>query len=125
MQPTTTNIDTNKIIKHYLNLTSKGHFPEIIFNNISTKQIENVISSLHSKNSSGYNEISTYTLEISATYIASPLSYIFNKAVLEGKFPSRVKYSIVTPIYEKGDKKNCANFRPISLLTSLPNVFEK
>jgi hypothetical protein len=62
------------------------------------------------------------TLKISALHISSPLCYIFNNAILAGKFPVRAKYSIVTPIYEKGDK---ANYRPISLLTSFSKVFKK
>jgi hypothetical protein len=64
------------------------------------------------------------TLKINASYISCPLCYIINKAVLAGKFPSCMKYSTVTPIYKQGDK-NCANFRPISLLTSFSKVFEK
>jgi potassium voltage-gated channel Eag-related subfamily H protein 8 len=36
-----------------------------------------------------------------------------------------MKYSIVTPTYKKGDKNKCANFRPISLLTSFSKVFER
>jgi hypothetical protein len=36
-----------------------------------------------------------------------------------------MKYSIVTPIYKRGDKANFANYRPISLLTSFSKVFEK
>jgi hypothetical protein len=108
----TSDIDKNNNYKHYLNLTVKGPFPKIIFKNITTKEIEKVISSLHSKNSSGYDEISMKTLKVSAPFISSPLCYIFNKAVLAGKFPLRMKYLVVTPIHKKGDKKNCANYRP-------------
>jgi hypothetical protein len=91
--------DTNNDYKHYLNLTVKGPFPKIIFNNITGKEIEKVISSLPSKSSSGYDEFSMKTLKISAPYISSPSCYIFNKAVLVGKFPSCMKYSTVTLIY--------------------------
>jgi hypothetical protein len=106
-------------------LTAKGPFPNINFNKIITKEIEKVISSLRSKNSSGYDEISMKTLKISAPYISSPLCYIFNMAVLAGNFPLSMKYSTVTPIYKKDDRKNCVNYRPISLLTSFSKVLEK
>jgi hypothetical protein len=99
-------------------LIVNGPFPKIIIKNITTEEIEKVISSLHSKKSYGYDEISMKILKTSAPYITSPLCYIFNKAVLAGKFPSRMKYSVVTPIHKKGDRKNFANYRPISLLTS-------
>ena len=36
-----------------------------------------------------------------------------------------MKFSIVKPIYKKGNKMNSADYRPISLLTSLSKVFEK
>jgi hypothetical protein len=106
-------------------LTAKGPFPNIHFNKITIKEIEEVISSLCSKNSSEYDEISMKTLKISAPYISSPLCYIFNKAVLNGNFPLRMKYSTVTPINKKGDRKYCVNYRPIPSLTSLSKVFEK
>jgi hypothetical protein len=67
------NTDNNSNYKHYLNLTAEGPFPNINFNKITTKEIEKVLSSLRSKNSSRYDEISTKTLKISAPYISSLL----------------------------------------------------
>jgi hypothetical protein len=122
---TTTNIDANKNFKYHLNLRVEGPYPKIVFKNITSKEIKKVIASFPSKNSTGYDEISMKTLKISAPFISSLLCYIFNKAVLYGKFPTRMKYSIIIPIHKKGDKKNCGNYRPISLLTSFSKIFEK
>jgi hypothetical protein len=36
-----------------------------------------------------------------------------------------LKYSIIKPLYKKGNKKDVSNYRPISLLTSLPKMLEK
>jgi len=61
-------------------------------------------------------EVSIKILKISAPIISSPLSYIFNKSMLSGTFPTRLKYAIVKPLLKKEDKENVANYRPISLL---------
>jgi len=76
------------------------------------------------KNSHGYNEICTELLKISATYICSPLTYICNKSILSGIFPDRLKFSIIKPIYKKGDRMNLTDCRPISLLASFLKVIE-
>jgi len=77
---------------------------------------------MHSR---GYDEISTKLLKISATYICSPLTYICNKFILSGIFPVRLKFSIIKPIYKKGDRMNPTNYRPISLLITSLKVVEK
>jgi len=40
-------------------------------------------------------------------------------------FPDRLKYSIIKPMYKKGDKSDPSNYRPISMLTSFSKVLEK
>jgi len=45
--------------------------------------------------------------------------------MLPGTFPTRLKYAIVKPLLKKEDKKNTANYRPISLLTSFSKVLEQ
>ena len=64
-------------------------------------------------------------LKISAPFISSPLSYICNKSILSGTFPTWLKYAVVKPLLKKGDRKDVANYRPISLLNSFSKVFEK
>jgi hypothetical protein len=63
-------------------------FPSIKFNNTSTKETEKIINSLKTKESSGYDEISTKILKTSAPFISSPLNYICNKYILSGTFPT-------------------------------------
>ena len=88
----------NKNPNYYLlNLFHKP-FPNIKFKNTSTKKIEKIINSLKIKESSGYDEISTKILKISAPFIRCSLSYICNKSMLSGTFPTRLKYAIVKPL---------------------------
>jgi hypothetical protein len=104
---------------------SQNSFPNIKFKNTSTKEIERIIRSLKLESSFGYDGISTKILKASAPYISSPLNYICNKAITSGIFPTPLKYSIVKPVFKKGNKENMANYRPISLLTSFSKVFER
>jgi len=99
--------------------------PPLIFKSFSTQEIISIIKFLKTKNSSGYDEISTKLLKISANYICSPLTYICNKSISTGIFPERLKYSIIKPLFKKGDKTDPSNYRPISMLTSFSKVFEK
>jgi hypothetical protein len=63
------------------------------FGNTNTSEIEKTISSLKPKNSYGYVEISARILKASAPHVSSPLTYIFNKILVTGTFPDRLKYS--------------------------------
>jgi hypothetical protein len=80
---------------------------------------------LKRKNSHGYDGISSRILKLSAPYVLSPLTFIFNKVLSTGIFPERLKFSDVSPIFKKGDKAEISNYRPVSLLTSFSKVIEK
>ena len=118
------NIDSNneKTPLHYLLQLFSNPFLNIKFSNTSTQEIERITNSLQSKRSHGYDEISTRILKISAPFISSPLNYICNKSLSTGIFPTRLKYSMIKPLYKKHDKNNVDNYTPISLLTSFSKV---
>jgi hypothetical protein len=48
-----------------------------------------------------------------APYISSPLKYICNKSLRSGTFPTHLKYSIVKPLFKKGNRENMVNYRLI------------
>jgi hypothetical protein len=91
----------------------------------TTSDIENIIKTLKPKNSYGCVEISTKLLKISASFISSPPNYICNKVITKDVFPDRLKYSVIKPLYKKGNKRDVSNYRPISLLTPFSKILEK
>jgi hypothetical protein len=112
-------------IATYFTETNQNSYPNIIWHYASIQEIDNIIRSFKTKNSTGYDEISIRTLRYSLPYIISPLTYICNATLNHGLFPDRLKYASVIPIHKKGDSQNINNYRPISLLTVFSKVFEK
>jgi Notch-like protein len=111
--------------KCYLKQDDKLYSTPFVLKMFSTMEISSIIKSIKTKNTHGYDEISTKILKISTNYIISPLTCICNRIILSAYFPDRLKYSIIKPVYKKGDKANYSNYRPISLLTSFSKIFEK
>ena len=92
---------------------------------LPTYEIEKIIQSIKTTNTTGYDEISNHIIKLSAPYIISPLTHICNAALEMGVFPDRLKFAIVRPIHKKGNKHDVSNYIPISLLTSFSKVFKK
>ena len=56
---------------------------------------------------------------------SSLLSNLFNKCILRGSFPNRLKIAKVTPLYESGPTHKTTNYRSISILSPFSKIFEK
>jgi hypothetical protein len=110
---------------NYLYKVFIGPFPCIQLAPVTSKEIKEMIKSLKCKNPHGYDEIPMRVLKISLPFIISPITYVCNKSISTGLFPTCLKYSQKNPIFIKGNKTEMSNYRPISLLTSFSKVFEK
>ena len=114
----TTNTNVNKSTNNHtaidnLHSVYKDIFPQIRMAPVTTKEIKEIIKSLPWKSSSGYDEIPLRILKISMPFTISPLTYLSNKSISKGSFPTRLKYSQITPIYKKGNNTQLNNYRPI------------
>ena len=95
------------------------------FKLINEKDTEKYIRSLRTKTSSGQDGISTTLLKFLSPGLIKPLTLIINQSLITGIFPEKLKLAKVIPLYKKDDKLIMNNYKPISLLTSISELFEK
>ena len=92
---------------------------------ITTDTVKEVLKNLDGKKAVGPDLVHNKVLIATAEVICEPLTYLFNRSLTEGKFPACWKRAHVTPIFKKGNKQECGNYRPISLLSCIGKVLEK
>jgi hypothetical protein len=91
---------------------------------VTEVEVINIITSLKSKNPSGFDEICSNILKYCGNIISKPLMFIFNSSLASRTFPDRCKYAIVWPVYKNGDITKITNYRAISLLISFSKILE-
>ena len=89
------------------------------------QEIRTLILSLTNKPSSGHDNISNILLKRLTNCILVPLEIIFNKSIIEGKFPDRMKLADIIPLHKSKSTQDCNNYRPISLLITISKLLEK
>jgi hypothetical protein len=74
--------------------------------------------------STGTDNIGPMILKVSAPFIVSPLTYIFNRIIDSGFYPNILKNANVSPILNQG-KNVSLQIRPISVLPVISKLIEK
>ena len=117
------NINSN--IGHFSDYLSEPFNKSLFFTPTNPNEILNIVRSLKSSKSCGYDELNVFTLKQIIHYLASPLAHIFNLSLSSGIFPSAFKIAKVIPVFKKDDPTHLNNYRPISILSSLSKILEK
>ena len=65
------------------------------------------------------------SLALASSLVSSTPPLIFNACISTGYFPKVLKTAEVVPIFKKGERELCSNYRPISILNPFAKLFEK
>ena len=93
--------------------------------NISEYEVYKVLYDADPTKATGPDGIGNKLLKETASVIAKPLAFIYNKSIELGKFPSAWKIAHVSVLHKKGSVFDCSNYGPISLLSCISKTFEK
>lgn len=117
---------TKKIEKEacdHLNVIKSDKTGFIAFN---TKEVQECIKVLKKKSSPGSDQISNLHLLHAPPILIEIITSLINQTVTSNYIPSEWKKAIITMIPKKAnDLSDAANYRPISLTSSLAKLSEK
>jgi hypothetical protein len=90
--------------------------PSIAEINIAVKQLKN-------NKAAGADEITAEALKAGGDLLAQRLHSLITLIWQSESIPMTWKHAIIVPVYKKGDKHDCKNYRGISLLSIVSKVF--
>jgi hypothetical protein len=88
-------------------------------------ELTKIVLSLKSKKLAGLNGTSPCLLKKCVPYMLQTILQLVNASIRKGIFPSKLKKSVVNPIYEEGMKEDGNNCHPITLVPALSKFLEK
>ena len=113
--------------KSFLNFKRDGHLKSVPFSfkSITAETVKKAIFSLDNSSASGITEIPVVVIKHISDTLAPVLASLFNQFISSGSIPDDLKCAIVFPLFKKGDRTFCDNYRGISVLSPFTKILER
>jgi hypothetical protein len=101
---------------------TEAHTAQPLVPKPSAFEVEMAIEKLKRHKSPGIDQIPAELIEAGGRTIRSEIHKLIISIWNREEFPEEWKESVIVPIYKKGDKTDCSNYRGISLLSTMYKI---
>ena len=84
-----------------------------------------LLKGLKSSKATAIDGLDSYSLKISANFVAHPIHHIVSLSIMQQRFPSMWKLAKILPLHKKGNVLDPKNYRPVSILSPVSKVLER
>ena len=98
---------------------------DLIWGPTTPVEVEGLCRSLEPGKAVGWDGVSPRVIREVAREISGPLSRLFNCCIRGGLYPGCFKVARVVPVFKGEDPTEFANYRPVSVLPVLSQIFER
>jgi len=103
---------------------NKSNLNNFCFQPLSGNSVQLALEKLNVRKACGYDSISPRMLRLASSGIADSLTKLFNECIRKGEWPEAWKKGEWNPVHKNDDRLDERNYRPITLLSTVDNVFE-
>ena len=108
-----------------LNNEVQHEYGNVSFMPTNEIQVCKLMLDLNAHKATGNDLLPPRLIKESSEAIASPVASIINTAIAQCRWPSMWKKGQVTPLFKKDEHKDKRNYRPVTVLPYLNNIFER
>ena len=102
-----------------------GFIPDLEEGEVTQEEVEKAIRAMKSGKAPGENGISANMLKALGLLAVEPLTKVLQLAYNRNEIPEEWNSAVIIPLFKKGDRTRCGNYRGISLLDVCLKVYEK
>ncbi len=85
----------------------------------------NILKELKPKRSYGADNLNNYIINALGTSIVNRITLAINKSMETGQVPKCLEVANVIPIFKQSETDHFVNYRPVSVLPTMPTILEK